>query len=74
MIPDSRHWNFYKCTILAKRVGETSLTPPPPLSGKKLESDREFTVVNTAMPRSPTLNKVKVHTYTLKYFSKVFGL
>ena len=71
-IPDSRHWNFYKCTILAKTVGETSLTPP--LSGKKLESDREFTVVNTAMPRSLTLNKVKVHTYTLKYFSKVFGL
>ena len=39
-----------------------------------LESDRKFTVVNMAMPRSPTLNKVKVHTYTLKYFSKVFGL
>ena len=37
---------------------------------KKLESGREFTVVNTAMPRSPTLNKVKVHTYTLKYFQK----
>ena len=41
----------YKCTILATRVRGTSLTPP--LFGKKLESDCQFMIVNTAMLRSP---------------------
>ena len=48
---DSGDWNFYKCTILAKRIKDNSLTPP--LSCKKLQSDRQFTVVNTAMSRVP---------------------
>ena len=57
---------------MAKRIWDTSLFPP--LFGKKLESDRQYTVVNTVLPRfPPPLNKVEVHP-TLKNFSKVFDL
>ena len=52
---------------MAKRIWDTSLFPP--LFGRKLESDRQYTVVNTVLPRfPPPLNKVEVHP-TLKNFS-----
>ena len=44
--------------------GSGTLLVPPPFFARKLVRNRQFTVVNTAMPRfpPPPLNKVEVHT------------
>ena len=53
--------------------GFGTLLLPPPLFGRKLVSDRQFTVVNMAMPGFPPPPWIKLKFIHLQDFSKVFG-